>query len=208
MLHGPGSNAAFKVRLNHRLLIVIATTFLYPIRLAANEVQSGPPSLITPDSLTQLASEVCSAGEATAEVIEPYLNRDIELITEPVRFRQTEIGSRVRVTENSHLLLDIQLLQPPGRPPQTIVTSYLDNSSATDDKPAIRLSLSDVCIITSAHQLVYNAAHSPLYVEALSASENGTALNQQTMCSGLTPNCQHLQPLTSMPCAWHWLTQA
>ncbi len=176
MLHGPGSNAAFKVRLNHRLLIVIAATFLYCIRLAANEVQSGTPSLITPDSLTQLASEVCSAGEATAEVIEPYLNRDIELITEPVRFRQTEIGSRVRVTENSHLLLDIQLLQPPGRPPQTIVTSYLDNSSATDDKPAIRLSLSDVCIITSAHQLVYNAAHSPLYVEALSVSEDGTAL--------------------------------
>jgi hypothetical protein len=56
MLHGPGSNAAFKVRLNCWLLIVIDATFLYSIRLAANEVQSGTPSLITPDSLTQLAS--------------------------------------------------------------------------------------------------------------------------------------------------------
>lgn len=192
MPHGLGSIPAFKVRLRCRVLTFIATTLLCANAFATNEAHSGAPLHITPDSLAQLTTEVCEAEEATIDVIGAHLNRDIELTTEPVLFRQAEIGSRVRITERGHLLLDIQLLQPPGRPPQTIVTSYLDNPSATDDKPEIRLALNDACNIVSAHKLVYNDAKIPVYVEALAATVDGTELKPTDDVQWINPELPKL----------------
>ncbi len=141
-------------------------------------------STLTPDKLALLANTVCLAGEATTEQLAAAIGHSVNLLDEPIHFRQTEIGNTVTATlkSTSARLLEIQFLQPPGRPAQTNVTSYITSptsNSVSTAKPDTRLTLTSDCEIRSAHQLVYDIDQkTQLYVAALDANLQATGEKQ------------------------------
>ena len=135
-------------------------------------------SLLSTSQLAELSISICQAGELTTEFLESVREPDMANVTvasEPIRFRQTDIGKTVTVTATNtdQRLLEVQFLQPPGRPAQTNVTSYLPNTRSNKEAdllPDTRLSLTETCEIRTAHTLVYDHSQTPLYVTALDTS--------------------------------------
>ena len=128
-------------------------------------------SVIPTDQLAAVSLAICQAGDATTDLLQRFLERDIAVTRKPVLFRQTEIGTTVSVLSKpgDAPLLEVQLLSPPGRPPQSSVTSYLApdaNTEHSNAKPDARLALSNICSIRAAHQLIYDNGVA-LYITAL-----------------------------------------
>jgi len=167
----------------HKLRTAVFTTvtcatlmFGAILSAAAVEAATSNETTLTADQLAELSTSICQAGEVTPELLQAVISADVTISSEPIRFRQTEIGTTVTIaTEDGNWrLLEIQFLQPPGRAAQTNITSYVINplpESTADEKPDNRLSLADDCNIRSAHQLVYDiTGQTPLYITALDAN--------------------------------------
>ena len=94
--------------------------------------------LLSTSKLAELSISICHAGELTTEFLESVREPDMGNVTvgtEPIRFRQADIGKTVTVTTTNtdQRLLEVQFLQPPGRPAQTNVTSYLPNTRSNKE---------------------------------------------------------------------------
>ena len=75
-------------------------------------------SLLSTSQLAELSISFCHAGELTTEFLESVREPDMGNVTvgtEPIRFRQTDIGRTVTVTATNtdQRLLEVQFLQPP-----------------------------------------------------------------------------------------------
>ncbi|OED39944.1 hypothetical protein AB833_13275 [Chromatiales bacterium (ex Bugula neritina AB1)] len=121
-------------------------------------------------SLRQFARQVCSTPDALEDAAITVLGEPIRSSKSEMKFRGTVVGQRITLHGSSREVIAVQLLTPPARRNQTIVTSYADEARHSRNAPLLELAFDADCQLFRAQAITYDNNNTPLYIETLGPS--------------------------------------
>ncbi len=118
-------------------------------------------------SIEQFSTQVCKTPEALESAGEMLFATAVSMDSSTIEFRRVNVGERVTMQTTDREVIEIQLLTPPARGRQTIVTSYSDSAQHSLDRPQLQLSYDDQCQLLRAQSISYDTHGTALYIESL-----------------------------------------
>lgn len=137
------------------------------------------------------APELSDTITATAEQL---LNSTVNAKQSDIEIRGRHIGQRVTINVTPSAILEAQLITPPGRPAQTVLTDFASQNRYDNNQPSTQLVMDSACELQQAQQIVYSKSQTPEFVQAM--RPQGNTLVPTGEKNWVNPELPKLAPLT------------
>ncbi len=165
-----------------------------------NPVQADP---IDKTTLFDLGKRFCGNFSNTpdSEVAQKIAETATELLAQAINTDQTDIeirgrniGQRLTLEISRAQVLEVQLISPPARPPQTVLTYFESLIRHDNNKPSAQLTLDAACRLTRAQQITYTDIDTPAFIQSLTTPDDHT-LAVSSERSWINPEPPRLAPI-------------
>ena len=136
----------------------------------------GYSATIDHSSLHDLGIQSCNAFKITSEtelkarintLAREKLGTPSVVSQSDIEFRQRTIGQRLTITLTDSSVLEIQFIEPPGRPVRTVLTEFKNSTRHDNDQPSLQLVLDAECAVQQAQEIKYSQNNTAELIQSL-----------------------------------------
>lgn len=136
-------------------------------------------------------TELSNTITATATQV---LNTAVSSEQSDIEIRGRYIGQRMTISVADSVVLEVQLITPPARPVQTVLTDFASPGRFDNNQPSTQLVIDSACELQQAQKIHYTKNHKPEFVQPMKLE--GDSLVDTGERSWINPPLPKLAPLS------------